>query len=88
MYRKYHKLGLEIVALNFEEEEQAVNLNSWPTTFFQDRNGDIRKVHVGFAAPASVEFNNLLKEEFTSETEGLLAEKAAPSASQSQSTTR
>jgi thiol-disulfide isomerase/thioredoxin len=123
LYRKYRKLGLEIVALNFEEAEQlkdptrlrayvkrygieypvllggtqsevnaklpqAVNLNSWPTTFFQDRNGHIRKVHVGFAAPASGEFNTLLKEEFTTEIERLLAEKATPLASQSQSTTR
>jgi thiol-disulfide isomerase/thioredoxin len=112
VYRKYHKAGLEIVALNFEEEEQlkdparlraflrqygieytvllggtpaevnaklpqAVNLNSWPTTFFLDRNGLVRKVHVGFAAPASGELNALLKEEFTGEIEGLLSQKAA-----------
>jgi hypothetical protein len=112
LYRKYHKAGLEIVALNFEEEEQlkdparlraflrqygieytvllggtpaevnaklpqAVNLNSWPTTFFLDRNGLVRKVHVGFAAPASGELNALLKEEFTGEIEGLLSQKAA-----------
>ena len=43
---------------------------------------------MGFAAPASGEFNTLLKEEFTTEIERLLAEKATPLASQSQSTTR
>ena len=123
LYRKYHKAGLEIVALNFEEEEQlkdptrlhayvkrygieypvllggtqsevnaklpqAVNLNSWPTTFFQDRSGHIRQVHVGFAAPASGEFNTLLKEEFTTEIERLLAEKPAPLVSENQGAAR
>jgi len=123
LYRKYHKAGLEIVALNFEEEEQlkdptrlrayvkqygieypvllggtqdqvnaklpqAVNLNSWPTTFFQDRSGRIRRVHVGFAGPATGELNTLLKEEFTTEIERLLAEKAAPLVSQNQGAAR
>lgn len=123
LYRKYHKAGLEIVALNFEEEEQlkdptrlrayvkqygieypvllggtqdevnaklpqAVNLNSWPTTFFQDRSGRIRRVHVGFAGPATGELNTLLKEEFTTEIERLLAEKAVPLVSQNQGTAR
>jgi len=100
LYRKYRKLGLEIVALNFEEAEQLkdptrlrayvkrygieypvllggtqseVNAQAAPSSqlefladhILQDRNGHIRKVHVGFAAPASGEFNTLLKEEFT-----------------------
>jgi len=63
---------------------QAVNLNSWPTTFFQDRSGHIRQVHVGFAAPASGEFNTRLKQEFSTEIERLLAEKPAPLVSQNQ----
>ena len=123
LYRKYHDAGLEIVALNFEEEDQlhdptrlhayvkqygigypillggtpaevnaklpqAVNLNSWPTTFFQDRGGRIRRVHVGFAGPATGELNTLLKQEFTTEIERLLAETAAPLVSENQGAAR
>jgi thiol-disulfide isomerase/thioredoxin len=111
LYRKYHALGLEIVALDFEEPEQledkarlrafiekygieytylvagepkelqakipqAVNLNSWPTTFFLGRDGRVRTVHAGFAAPASGEFHTRLKQEITQTVERLLAEGA------------
>jgi thiol-disulfide isomerase/thioredoxin len=109
VYRRYHSLGLEIVALDFEEAEQlkdltrlpafiknygidytylvagspnelaakipqAVNLNSWPTTFFLGRDGRVRAVHAGFAAPASGEFHAELRKEFTATVERLLAE--------------
>jgi thiol-disulfide isomerase/thioredoxin len=84
LYKKYHALGLEIVALDFEDADerrdpsrlpafiqhygieytyllagetselnakipQAVNLNSWPTTFFIGRDGKFRAAHAGFA---------------------------------------
>jgi peroxiredoxin len=109
IYKKYRDLGLEIVALDFEEPEQqdtlsrerafakkygieytcliagtpaemkekvpqAVNLNTWPATFFIGRDGRVKSVHAGFASPASGEFNRQLKEEFTSTIERLLAE--------------
>jgi thiol-disulfide isomerase/thioredoxin len=109
LYRRYHALGLEIVALDFEEAEQladktrlrafmknygieytyliggepkelqakitqAENLNSWPTTFFLGRDGKVRLVHAGFAAPASGEFNTRLKTEVTETVERLLSE--------------
>jgi len=113
LYRRYHALGLEIVALDFEEPEQladktrlrafiknygidytyliggepkelqakitqAENLNSWPTTFFLGRDGKVRLVHAGFAAPASGEFNTRLKTEVTQTVERLLSEHNAP----------
>jgi thiol-disulfide isomerase/thioredoxin len=110
LFRKYHSLGLEIVALDFEEPEQrkdparlrafvkkygieytylmagepdelqskvpqAENLNSWPTTFFLGRDGTVRRVHAGFAAAASGEFNVELKREVTDTVEKLLTEQ-------------
>jgi len=109
LYAKYRALGLEVVALDFEEAEQlqslsrakafvrkygieyvyliagepkdlqtkvpqAENLNSWPTTFILGRDGRVRAVHAGFAAPASGEFHRALKREFASTIERLLAE--------------
>ena len=53
---------------------QAVNLNSWPTTFFLGRDGKVRAIHAGFAAPASGEFNVALQRETTERIEKLLSE--------------
>jgi peroxiredoxin len=53
---------------------QAVNLDSWPTTFFLGRDGRVRKVHAGFAAAASGPFHAQMKEEITSLVESLLGE--------------
>jgi len=55
---------------------QAVNLNSWPTTFFLGRDGKVRSVHAGFAGRASGEYHNRLKQEVTELLERLLNEKA------------
>jgi thiol-disulfide isomerase/thioredoxin len=114
LYRKYRSLGLEIVALDFEEPEQrkdparlqafikrygieytyliagepgelqtkiaqAENLNAWPTTFFLGRDGLVRGVHAGFAAPASGEFHTQLRLDFTNTVERLLSEDARAS---------
>jgi hypothetical protein len=59
-----------------EKVPQAVNLNTWPATLFVGRDGRVKLIHAGFAAPASGEFNDQLKAEFTSTIERLLAEKA------------
>jgi thiol-disulfide isomerase/thioredoxin len=56
---------------------QAVNLNSWPTTFFLGRDGRVRSVHAGFAAAASGEFHTRLREDVTALLERLLAENRA-----------
>jgi len=62
----------------WEKVPQAVNLNTWPATLFIGRDGHVKLIHSGFAAPASGEFNQQLKQEFTSTIENLLAGKDAP----------
>ena len=54
---------------------QATNLNSWPTTFFLGRDGKVREVHAGFAARASGEFHDKLRDETNALIERLLAER-------------
>jgi peroxiredoxin len=56
---------------------QAVNLNSWPTTFFLGRDGRVRSVHAGFAGAASGEFYTTQKEEITAIVERLLLENTS-----------
>ena len=58
----------------WEKVPQLVNLNTWPATVFVDKDGHVRKVHSGFAAQASGEFNHELQADFASEIESLLAE--------------
>jgi thiol-disulfide isomerase/thioredoxin len=58
---------------------QADNLNSWPTTFFVGRDGKVKKVHSGFASPASGEFHTQARESFTKTIEALLTENATAS---------
>lgn len=58
----------------WEKVPQAVNLNTWPATFFIGRDGRVKSIHSGFAAPASGPFNDQLKAEFTSTIERLLAD--------------
>jgi thiol-disulfide isomerase/thioredoxin len=109
MYHRYHELGLEVVAIDFEDAEQLGNptrlpafikhygidytyllagttselaakipqadrLNAWPTTFFVGRDGRVRTIHTGFAAPASGAFHTELRHEFAGTVERLLAE--------------
>lgn len=68
----------------WEKVPQAVNLNTWPATLFVGKDGRVRKIHSGFAAPASGVFNTELQAEFTSEIESLLAENPAPLQASSQ----
>lgn len=114
LQKKYADQGLQILALDFEEEDQlqsltrvkaftkkygvpypylivgtpdqiaeklpqAVNLNTWPATFFIGRDGRVRAVHSGFAAPASGPYHLALQEEFTSTIEKLLREEPSGS---------
>ena len=53
---------------------QAVNWNSWPTTFFLGRDGRVRQVQAGFPSSASGELYRQAKVEFTTEVERLLRE--------------
>ncbi len=57
-----------------EKLPQAVNLNTWPATFFLGRDGRVRSVHAGFASRAAGEAHRVLKEEVTRTVEGLLSE--------------
>jgi thiol-disulfide isomerase/thioredoxin len=58
---------------------QAVNLNSWPTTFFLGRDGRVRFVHAGFPGPASGALYHQAVKEFYAQVDSLLAEKPATS---------
>ena len=53
---------------------QAVNWNSWPTTFFVGRDGLVRGAHAGFPSSASGELYTKAKEDFQAKVERLLAE--------------
>jgi thiol-disulfide isomerase/thioredoxin len=58
----------------WDKVPQAVNLNTWPATFFIGRDGRVKGTYSGFAAPASGKFNKDLRDDFTSTIERLLAE--------------
>jgi len=53
---------------------QAVNLDSWPTSFFLGRDGRVRAVHAGFAGKATGELHEEMAGEVTSLVERLLAQ--------------
>lgn len=59
-----------------EKLPQAMNLNTWPATFFLGRDGRVRSVHAGFASAATGDLHRRLKEEVTSLVERLLTEPA------------
>ncbi|HLI85564.1 MAG TPA: TlpA disulfide reductase family protein [Bryobacteraceae bacterium] len=54
---------------------QAVNWDSWPTTFFVDRKGLVRLVHAGFPGSPSGELYRQAVNEFHTEVETLLSER-------------
>jgi thiol-disulfide isomerase/thioredoxin len=53
---------------------QAVNWNSWPTTFFVGRDGLVKFVHAGFPSSASGELYKEARQDFTARVEKLLHE--------------
>jgi len=53
---------------------QALNLNSFPTTFILGRDGRVRAVHAGFPSPGSGRFYEEAEREITEHVERLLAE--------------
>ncbi|MEI9948541.1 MAG: TlpA disulfide reductase family protein [Pseudomonadota bacterium] len=54
---------------------QAVNLSTWPATFFVARSGLVRGAHAGFASKATGPAHEQLKAELRATVEKLLAEK-------------
>jgi hypothetical protein len=59
-----------------EKLPDAVNLNTWPATFFIGRDGLVRGAHAGFAGKATGAAHARLKAELTKTVEKLLAEKS------------
>ncbi len=47
---------------------------SFPTTFFIDKTGKVRKVHTGYDGPATGEYYEKFKQEFNEEVNLLLNE--------------
>jgi len=72
----------------WEKVPQGVNLNTWPATFFIGRDGKVKKIHAGFAAPASGVYHEQLKSEFTATIEKLLAERPVEAAAVSKANSR
>jgi thiol-disulfide isomerase/thioredoxin len=62
-----------------EKLTQALDWDSWPTTFFVGRDGLVKKVHSGFPSPGSGELYNKEKQAFITEIEHLLAERQTSS---------
>jgi thiol-disulfide isomerase/thioredoxin len=62
-----------------EELTQALDWDSWPTTFFVGRDGLVKQVHAGFPGPGSGALYEQAKHEFTAEVERLLAENQSSS---------
>ncbi len=63
-----------------EKLSQAVNLNSFPTTFFVGRDGRVRGVTAGFPGKASGKFHDEAKAEIVARIERMLAEPVRTSA--------
>jgi thiol-disulfide isomerase/thioredoxin len=59
-----------------EKLPQAVNLDCWPTTFILGRDGRVRAVHAGYAAPASGVYHDNLEKDITELLERLLGENS------------
>ncbi len=53
---------------------QAVNLNTWPATFFIGRDGLVRGAHAGFASRAAGPEHERVKADFVAKVEKLLVE--------------
>lgn len=67
----------------WDKVPQAVNLNTWPATFFIGRDGRVKAVHSGFAGTASGLYHIALKEEFNSTIERLLKQQGGTESSAS-----
>jgi thiol-disulfide isomerase/thioredoxin len=77
---KYTYLFPGAPAEMWEKVPQLNHLDTWPATVFIGRDGKVKAVHSGFASPASGEFHDQLKTDFTARIESLLAEKPTKSA--------
>lgn len=67
-----------------EKLPQAVNLNTWPATFFIARDGTVRAVRTGLAAKASGAFHDTLESDYESIIQSLLKENTTATAGKSE----
>jgi thiol-disulfide isomerase/thioredoxin len=74
---KYTYLQAGAPSEMWEKVPQLNHLDTWPATVFIGRDGKVAAVHSGFASPASGEFHEQLKQEFTARIEKLLAKRVA-----------
>jgi hypothetical protein len=51
------------------------NLNAWPTTFFLNRQGLVRRVETGFSSSGSTDYHRDVKAAYVQTIETLLAER-------------
>jgi thiol-disulfide isomerase/thioredoxin len=79
---KYTYLIAGAPAEMWEKVPGAVNLNTWPATFFVGKDGRVKNIHAGFAAPASGVFHEPLKDDVTSTIERRRAVDPTPTTQQ------
>jgi peroxiredoxin len=65
------RLGAESIARVLPE---VANFSSYPTTFFIDRQGRVRRIHTGYSGPATGQFYENFRKEFNATVDLLLAE--------------
>jgi thiol-disulfide isomerase/thioredoxin len=79
----YHIPWPVLVGGSSDREQAAQRLPSlgklygWPTTLFLDRQGQVRRIHTGFAGPATGAHYEAWHREFETLVDGLLAEPAS-----------
>ncbi|MFO7276875.1 MAG: TlpA disulfide reductase family protein [Pseudomonadota bacterium] len=80
-FRERYDIRYTTLIAGVSDKEQAAQklpqlngIYAFPTTLFLDRQGRVRKIHTGFAGPATGEHYQRLIEEFDSTIEQLLAE--------------
>jgi hypothetical protein len=82
-YRFRERYGIEyttLIAGISDKDDAATRLPqlngvfAFPTTIFIDRGGKVRKIHTGFAGPATGEHHAKMVREFERTVDGLLAE--------------
>ena len=79
-FRKEYKLDYPVLLVGEPAQEaeklpQAVNLDTFPATFFVGRDGLVKAIHAGFAGKATGALHDKLVEEINATLAKLLAEK-------------
>lgn len=82
-YRRHFGMNYEILHAGYYKKEEAVQalpmlekIISYPTLIFLDRENRVRRIHTGFAGPATSAYDDFV-EDFKAYVESLLAEQPA-----------